>query len=542
MSAYPPPPPPGQPPPIYDRRTMRSQRKYLRAQQRAMRYQLRAQRRSLQRRSIVGPLILLALGIVFLLSQLGDLSWAASIRWYGRFWPAILIAAGFILLLEWFIDRARNPTVAPARALGGGAVSLLIFLAFAGLASRSIEYGLDWSDHTFGNGYTRLDHIFGDRHEADNSITEPIASTSSLLIRNPHGDVTVSGSSSDGQIHISLHTQAYAWKNSDAERKLRSLQPTFSTSNGVLTLDINAIDGGQADLTIQLPRTTPLTVQANRGDVTINEMSAPITLSANNGDVNLSGINNSVTLHINNDDAGITLHSIHGPISIEGHSGDVDISDVSGSLTMQGDFFGSTDLQHINGPVHFITSRTQFSAARLDDQFSVDNDSLDATALLGPIVLRTADKNITLDRVQGSIDVTNSNGSIEVTAAAPLDAITIQNQRGSVDLGLPGNAGFNANAKNRNGDMENDFNLTPSGSSDAHTLSGSVNGGGPTVTVSTTDGDVTLRRSTVAPLPKLPPNPPLFTRTPASPAPPRPPSRAQTPPAPPRPPSQDGTF
>jgi hypothetical protein len=38
------------------------------------------------------------------------------------------------------------------------------------------------------------------------------------------------------------------------------------------------------------------------------------------------------------------------------------------------------------------------------------------------------------------------------------------------------------------------------------------------VTVSTTDGDVTLRRSTVAPLPAAPQNPPIFTRAPTAPA------------------------
>jgi hypothetical protein len=521
MSSYPPPPPPGQYPPVYDRNAMRAQRQILRAQaraqqaqQRALRYQLRAQRRSYRRGSIVGPLIILGIGVMFLLAEMGRISWGQSLEWYGRWWPAVLIVAGMVLLLEWFIDQHRGSETGHVRVLGGSVVFLLILLVFAGLASRMVDYGLTWRDHTFGNGYHKLDYLFGDRHDADSSMTSPLAKATTLVIVNPHGDVTVTGSSSDGQVHVNVHTQTYAWKESDVERKAKDLQPTFSSDGGVLKLNVNSVDGGEADLTITVPHSAPLTVQADHGDVNVSEMAAAVTISANHGDVDVSGIDSSVTLHMNDDDGSVTLHSIHGGASVEGHSGDIDISDVTGGLTLQGDFFGSTDLEHINGPIHFTTTRTQFSAARLDDEFNVDKDTLNASELLGPVVLKTENKNITLDRIQGSADVSNRNGSVELTHAPPLDTITIQNQHGSVDLGLPGGVGFTLNAQTRNGDMENDFDLSPVGDNDVHTLKGRIGGGGPTVTITTTDGDVTVRRSTVAPLPPAPPAAPRITLTP----------------------------
>ncbi len=552
MSSYPPPPPPSQYPPVYDRGAMRAQRQMLRAQaraqqaqQRAMRYQLRAQRRSLRRGSIVGPLIILGIGVTFLLAEMGRISWGQSMEWYGRWWPAVLIGAGLLLLLEWFIDQLRGNEPGHVRVLGGGVVFLLILLAFAGLASRTVEYGLAWRDHTFGYGYHKLDYLFGDRHDADSSITSPLAKATPLVIINPHGDVTVTGSSSDGQVHVNVHTQTYAWKDSDVERKTKELQPTFSNEGGVLKLNINPVDGGEADLTITVPHSAPLTVQADHGDVNVSEMAAPLTISANHGDVDVSGIDSSVTLHMNDDDGSVTLHSIHGDTSVEGHSGDIDISNVTGNLTLQGDFFGSTDLEHINGPIHFTTTRTQFSAARLDDEFNVDNDSLDASELLGPVVLKTENKNITLDRIQGSADVSNRNGSVELTHAPPLDAISIQNEHGSVDVGLPGGVGFTLKAQTRNGDMENDFGLEPVADNDVHTLQGRVAGGGPTVTIATTDGDVTVRRSTVAPLPPAPPAAPRITlkppprKVPAVPPAPAAPAPAAPAPAAPAPPADE---
>ncbi len=526
MSSYPPPPPPGQYPPVYDRRSMRAQRQILRAQakaqqaqQRALSYQLRAQRRSLRRGSVVGPLIILALGVIFLLAQTGRISWGQSLEWYSRWWPAVLIGAGFVLLLEWFLDQQRGAAGVHERVLGGGVVFLLILLVLVGLGSRTAEYGLAWRNHTFGNGYNKLDYLFGDRHDSDSSMTSPLASATTFVISNPHGDVTVTGSSSDGQVHVNAHAQTYAWKQSDIDRKTKELQPTFSSDGGVLKLNVNPVDGGEVDLTITVPHSAPITVQADHGDVNVSEMAAAVTISANHGDIEVNGIDSSVTLHMNDDDGSITLHSIQGPVSVEGHSGDIDISDITGPLTLQGDFFGSTNLKQIAGPVHFNTTRTQFSAARLDDEFNVDSDSLNANELLGPVVLKTQDKNITLDRIQGSADVSNRNGSVELTNAAPLSAISIQNQHGSVDLGLPGNTGFTLSAQTRNGDMENDFGLDAEGNNGVHTLQGHIAGGGPTVTITTTDGDVTVRRSTVAPLSPAPPSAPRITLTPSAPKP-----------------------
>jgi DUF4097 and DUF4098 domain-containing protein YvlB len=524
MSSYPPPPPPGRYPPVFDNYAAKAQRRAIKAQvrmqqiqQRAMRNQMRAQRRALRRSSIVGPLIVLALGVVFLLAQLGKLSWGQSFEWYGRWWPAVLIAAGVVLLIEWAIDQNRPDSASHGRVIGGGVIFLLILLALAGLSARGIQYGLDWHDQTFNAGYTRWDHLFGDRHDADSSINSPLPAGSSLIIRNPHGDVTVTGSSSDGQVHVSVHTQTYAWKDDEAEEKSNKLQPVLSNDGGVLSLVVNSVEGGEADLTVEMPRNSPLTVQANRGDLSISEMSAPLTLTANHGDVDVSGINSAVTLHVNDDNSSVTMHSIQGQVSVQGHSGDIDVSDITGDVAFQGDFFGTTHLEHVNGAVHFESSRTHFSAARLDDELSIERGSLDGSALMGPVILKTTSKNITLDRVQGSVDLSNSNGSVELTNAAPLDTITIQNHHGSVDLGLAGTGGFSLNAQTRNGDMENDFGLSPDQNGDTHTLRGQVATGGPTITIATTDGDVTVRRSTVVPLPPTPPAPPQFTTSPPPP-------------------------
>ena len=543
MSAFPPPPqpPPGPYHPGYSRSAPRAQRKMMEAQarmeqqrQRALRRQMRGrqrqERRALQRGSIVGPLLILALGITILLSEMGRIHWVVALRWYSRWWPVVMIGAGVILLLEWMADQrifasGRLAASSPGggasgamrggqgRALGGGLIFLLVLLALAGLGARLLwrpmENALAWRNDGLADGSSELASLFGERYDADSSLAGALPQGSTLMIHNPRGDVTVSGSSSDGQVHVSVHTEAHAWDQALVRRKMRALQPAFSMQNGVLSLNGNDVEGGEADFTVTLPHAAAVTIVADHGDVTVSETAGAVTVSANHGDVDVSGVNNSVTLHMNDDDANLTLHSIHGPVLAEGHCGDIDISEVNGDVTLQGDFFGSTDLEHIAGAIRFETSRTQFSAARLEDEFDVDNDSLDANELMGPVVVKTADKNITLDRVQGAVEISDRNGSVELTHPAPLDVLSIENHDGSVDVGLPGDSGFDLDARTRDGDMENDFGLSARHAEGGNTLQGRVAGGGPTVTISTTDGDVTVRRSSVAPLPPVTPPAPI---------------------------------
>ena len=157
----------------------------------------------------------------------------------------------------------------------------------------------------------------------------------------------------------------------------------------------------------------------------------------------MTGIDGPVTLRVSHDDASVTGHSMTGPVTLQGRTGDVSFSDIGGSVSLEGDFFGSTHLEHVNGLVRFTTSRTQFEAARLDGEFDVDGGAdLTADRLMGPVKLTTHNRNITFDRVEGSVNIVNRNGTVNVTNAPPLSGITIVNEKGSVDVGLPDSMGF----------------------------------------------------------------------------------------------------
>jgi DUF4097 and DUF4098 domain-containing protein YvlB len=523
MSGYPPPYPPPGPPPGHDwkyqRRILKDQARAQRDMIRAQRDAYRAQYRAMRRGSIVGPLLIVAIGIVFLLVQTGHLRSYSLWAWYGRWWPLLLVGVGVVLLVEWAFDRSaaqREGTIPYARhRVGGGVVFLLIFLGITGAIWGSFS-GLhrDFFNHGFNLNPDNLDEFFGDKHESDETLDQAFPANSALNVNNPRGDVTISGTSDDNQIHIAVHKQVFTRSDSDADNRAKELSPRIDTSpNGsfgsTLNINVPSLEGTLADLVITVPATAPVTVTANHGDIHVNSVKAPVSVTANHGDIELSAITGTVTARINNGSSSFAAHSITGNVSLTGHGRDLTLSDINGAVNINGELFGDTHLERIRDAVKFHTSRTDFQLARLDGEVEISaNSDLTGSQALGPVTLATRSRNITLEHVAGDLSVSNSNGSVDLITAPPLGNVTVENRNGSVSVTVPDQAAFTVQAQTRNGDAENDFSLPTEEDHNRKNFAGTVGKGGALIRISTSEGDIALRKANLPPLPPLPPIPP----------------------------------
>jgi len=526
MANYPPPyPPPGAPsgPPYgndwkYQRRMLkeqaRAQRDMLRAQREAYRYQTRSLRRS----SILGPLVLIAIGIIFLLVQTGHLQGPRLWDWYARFWPMLLVGAGVIMLLEWAYDQyMQSDSTQPRyrRRVGGGVFTLLILLGVTGVIFSGIrEGGRSRLFNGLNINQDNLDEFLGDKHESDQSMAQSFPSGASLSVDNPRGDITISGTSDDNQIHVDVHKEVYTRSDSEADSKAQRLSPSLNVSGNNVTLSVPAMDGARADLTITAPAAASPTVNSNHGDVKINAIKGSVIVTANHGDVELSAITGPIMTRINNGDASFSAHSVTGQLTLEGHGRDTTLSDLSGPVTMTGEFFGDTHFEHIRGPIKFHTSRTDFQLARLDGDIEISaNSDLSTTDALGPVTLTTRNRNINLERIGGDVSVTNRNGSVEVTCAPPLSNVTVENRNGSVTVTAPEQSSFAYQFDATNGDIESDFSeiKVPDGGMQKKTISGTTGKGGPLLRITTSQGDISVKKGSLMPLPPMPPAPPKLT-------------------------------
>lgn len=524
MSSYPPPPPP------YDPNAWKAQQRMAKMQQQAaaqaqkaqlrmQRAQWKAQRQAMRQRSMIGPVLLIAIGVIALLLQTGKLSWGQAALWYAHWWPAVLILAGVLLVVEWMVARDRIEAGQPAPRVGGGLIFLLIVLALIGTMINASEKHDWWHGDSIHWSNGDWEHFMGDEHESDSELSSSIASGAPLLIRTQRGDVTVTGSSTDGQVHVSVHKKVRAWDDENRNKREDALQPNFSGSGNGLTLNVGHADGSEADVTIETPHETPITVESERGDVSVSQLHAPVTITANRGSVDTSSILGAVKLHVHYDDASLTGKAVTGSVDVDGRAGDMTFTDINGPVTLHGDFFGSTHLEHVSNTVRFQTSRTQFEAARLDGDLDISNGSdFTADQLLGPVTLTTSNRTITLERVQGKLSITNRNGSIHTTSTSPLDAISIHNRNGSVEVGVPRKPGFVLDATAQHGNVSaDDFHLD---GNDQKAIHATVGSGGVSVTVDTSDGDVTVHEAQEEPLAPAPPPAPKITSEPVPPTPP----------------------
>ncbi len=530
MANYPPPyPPPGAPggPPYgndwkYQRRMLKDQARAQRDMFRAQRDAYRYQARSLRRSSILGPLVLISIGVIFLLIQTGHLQGYRFWEWYSRFWPFLLVGAGVIMLLEWAYDQyTQSDSTQPRyrRRVGGGVFTILVLLGLTGLVFSGIRAGgrsklFDGMSINQDN----IDEFLGDKHESDQSLSQSFPAGGTLSVDNPRGDITITGTSDDNQVHVAVHKEVYTRSDSEADAKAQRLSPNLNVNGSNVTLTIPAMDGARADLTITVPANASPTVTANHGDVKISSIKGTVMVTANHGDIALSAITGPITTRINNGNSDISAHSVTGTLNIEGRAHDTTLSDLSGPVTIRGEFFGDTHFEHIRGPIKFHTSRTDFQLGRLDGEIEIGNNAeLSASNAVGPVTLTTYSRNITLDRIAGDIFVTNRNGSVDVTSAPPLSNVTIENRNGSVAVTVPEQSNFAYQFDATNGDIQSDFPDIKNSDQDNHknVVSGTIGKGGPLLRVTTSQGDVSLKKASLLPLPPIPPMPPKLTDLPA---------------------------
>jgi len=520
MASYPPP----YPPPPGSGQDWKYQRRILRDQARAQRDAIRAQRdayrvhmRGMRRGSIVGPLLIVAIGVIFLLIQLGHLSFNRFGYWFGRFWPLLLVGIGVVLLIEWVFDRnaARNSQATGVpyvrHSLGGGVATLLVLLILFGVFSSGFN---DARHNFFAHGWNfnqdDIDQFLGDKHESDQNLDQAFPANAALNISNPRGDVTVSGTSDDDKIHISVHKEVYTRSDSDADNRARELNPQITTNSNAFNLTVPSLEGTHADLSITVPATAPITVTANHGDVHVSSTKAPVSVTANHGDVEVSSIGGAVITRINNGGSSFSAHNVNGPVTLDGHVRDLTLTDINGPVSLSGEFFGTTHLERIRGNVKFHTSRTDFQLARLDGEIEISpNADLSASEALGPVTLTTRNRNITMERISGDLSVTNRNGSVDLTSAPPLGNVTVENRSGSVNVTLPDQAGFTVQAETTNGDIDNDYGLNTDQDHSHKRFSGTVGKGGKLIRISTSEGDIALKKASLTPLPPLPPPHPM---------------------------------
>jgi DUF4097 and DUF4098 domain-containing protein YvlB len=201
--------------------------------------------------------------------------------------------------------------------------------------------------------------------------------------------------------------------------------------------------GGDADLHVQIPKDSELTVSAVSADVTtsgvsgvqrLHTVSGDITAELGGSDLELKSVSGDVKLKGHGQPARLHVSTVSGDVHLEHGAGDLEAGTVSGTLVVSLDSARSVRAHSTSGDVHFEGK-----------------------------LARGAD-----------FDVTSVSGDLNVRASA--------------------DAGYAYEVSTFSGDISNCFNATPSehGHMPGHTLQGTRGDGAGHMHLKTMSGDVQL--------------------------------------------------
>jgi DUF4097 and DUF4098 domain-containing protein YvlB len=252
--------------------------------------------------------------------------------------------------------------------------------------------------------------------------------------------------------------------------------------------------------------------------VTVEGLKGNVDVTSGHGDVKLDSIGGDVHARMNHGD--FSAHQVDGHAFMDGHVDDVTLSEIKGPVALDGEFFGDTHLEQVGSTVHFHTTRTDLDIPKLGGDLTMDSSDLTANQASGPVRIVTRSKNIDLSQVAGDTHIENSDGDVNVVASAPLGNVQITNRTGGLTLTVPDNSNFTVNASTtEDDDLEADFPLQMTTSGDRRTLQGTVGHGGVRLDLTTTHGNLQLKKGSDAraEAPEKPEKP----EKPEAPAPPR---------------------
>lgn len=442
-------------------------------------------------RSITGPLILVIIGVVFLLNNLGhDIHFWTYVTEY---WPFLLIGIGVIRLAEVLFHVSQGSTLPPRSGPGGPFVWIVLLLVC--IAIWGGENGIHIGRLNAPGSMSILGSVF-DYSVSANSNTDGVTR---LVLDNIDGDLTVHGQAEGGDVKATGHKTVRAFSHNEADRADREsgIHLTRQGDSLVLRADTPAHSGMlsiSTDLDVVVPRGLNLEVRG-RGDLNIEDMAGTVNVTDSRGDVRLNNIGKDVRVEASRGGL-VRAAGVKGTVDLQGRGGDVQLEDIAGQVTVNGEFSGTLEFQKLAKPLHFESSHSDFRAEQVPGSITMDLGSMKLDNVVGPVKFRTGTRDIDARDVSNSLELNVDRGDIQVSASKlPLPRMDLHSHNGDITLTLPDNATFDLDGKTGAGEAENDFGGPLENHSDGRSayIKGRV-GNGPQLVVVTDRGTLAIKK------------------------------------------------
>lgn len=440
-------------------------------------------------RSLVGPILLIALGVLFLLYNLRP-EWPL-LRWMTLYWPWLLVAWGALRLVEILVWAARSRPL-PRSGISGGEWTLVVVLVLAGVAADAMRR--HWPELRINiEGVEWL----GKAYDFPLEAAQPAGKARRVLIENPRGGVrVVSAPWTDVRVVGRMTVRALDRETAERVHKRAPLEVSASGDDVVVRAPQAPPEPPawtSCDLEVTVPEGLAVVVRGREGDVDATNISGDVIVESEKAAVRLAEIGGTVRLEVRQIRLARAIN-VKGGVSLRGAGEDVELENVAGPVSVEGSYTGELTFRKLESGLQFDSRRTHFRVRRLPGRVRMALGELSGTGLEGPLRLKARTRDVELADLAGEAEIEVERGDVDLRlAGSPLGPLKVSVQSGDIGLAVPPAARFELFAASGHGEVINElgpeFRLEPSG------RGATVEGGkGPTmIRLRTERGSITLR-------------------------------------------------
>ncbi|MFL6350398.1 MAG: DUF4097 family beta strand repeat-containing protein [Bryobacteraceae bacterium] len=447
------------------------------------------------RGSIAAPLILIAIGVLFLLHAISPNFPIADV--VAQYWPYLLIAWGVIQLIEISI-RALSGRPLPVSGISGGGWALVVLICFVGLATYEVRRSDNWWRRV---GFEHGVQVFGEEHDYPvDSVRKTVGKTPHLVIETFRGDAKIEGN--DGtELTVNGRKVIRALEPHEADRANQETPLDVVVDGNTVTVRCNQTKSGarapvSTNLDISVPKGASIEATGTAGDFDVSSLSGDVDISSGNGGIRLQDIDGNVKVDTRHSDL-VRCSAIRGAVTLRGHGSDVDLEKIAGQVTVNGEYNGTVSLRDVAKPVRVENMRTEMDVQQIAGEVRLDRGSLNVQNVVGPLRLTTHAKDVNVDGFSDGLELTVDKGDIDLKPSRiPLGRMVVHTRSGNIGLALPPSAAFALTASTDRGEIENEFGeaLKQRTQGRGARLEGAI-GSGPDLTLTTDRGTITVRKS-----------------------------------------------
>ena len=415
-----------------------------------------------RRRSLITPLILIAIGALFLVRNL--MPEFRLLDYVAQYWPFLLIGWGALRALEilsWSASGARLPRY----GMSGGEWVLVVFLCLIGLTLHAARgFYTNWlpgSPFVWGGP-----EIFGQPYDYPVSAEREVGPTPRVFLEGLVGTVRISGSDED-RVVVSGRNVVRSMNPSDADQTNENVELDIEGSGDEVTVRANygsvrtrgMVDRRvSGDLSISVPRGASIVSRGGQIDFDINDISGDVEITARNNSVRLEDIGGDVRLDLRNMDL-TRAYNVGGNFSLSGSGDDIDLENIAGRVDVDGSYSGVQQIRSVGGALDWDGLQTDIKADAVPGTVRLTIADLEASGLTGEVRITSSTKDVWLSNFTGPLELDLNRGDVLVAPGEiPVGRINVDlTNSGNVELALPEGFTGNLNAITKSGEVTNDY-------------------------------------------------------------------------------------